>query len=173
MTTAAPAARPEDARLQRLVAAYERLSLATLAQLEALYAEGATFKDPFNEVRGRRAIGAIFEHMFRQVHAPRFVVHAALVQGELAFLTWTLHYRRAAGAPRESAIRGATELRFDADGLVALHRDYWDAAEELYEGVPLLGAVLRAIKRRLRTPGADGADAREAQSGAVHREGKP
>jgi steroid Delta-isomerase len=145
---AAPA-RSEDPRLLRVIAGYEGLSPQTLAQLEALYAQDARFKDPFNEVRGRPAIGAVFAHMFRQVHAPRFVVHAALAQGDTALLTWTMHYRRSARSRREQAIRGCTELRFDADGLVVLHRDYWDAAEELYEAVPILGALLRAIKRRL------------------------
>ena len=146
------AAQPQsaDPRLARLVACYERVAPQTLDELVALYAADASFKDPFNDVRGRQAIRAIFEHMFRQVHAPRFVFHLALAQGDAALLTWTMHYRRSARATQESAIRGSTELRFDADGLVARHRDYWDAAEELYEGVPLLGAVLRAIKRRLR-----------------------
>ena len=143
----------DDARLRRVsrvVSFYEHLCEADLPRLGELYAADAHFKDPFNDVRGVSAIRAIFEHMFRQVHAPRFVFHLALAQGDAALLTWTMHYRRSARATQESAIRGSTELRFDADGLVALHRDYWDAAEELYEGVPLLGAVLRAIKRRLR-----------------------
>jgi hypothetical protein len=33
---------------------------------------------------------------------------------------------------------------------VADHRDYWDAAEELYEKLPVLGALMRLLKRRLR-----------------------
>jgi hypothetical protein len=32
------------------------------------------------------------------------------------------------------------------------HRDYWDAAEELYETLPLLGTLLRALRSRLRAP---------------------
>jgi hypothetical protein len=31
---------------------------------------------------------------------------------------------------------------------VSEHRDYWDAAEELYEQIPVLGAVMRWLKRR-------------------------
>ena len=49
------------------------------------------------------------------------------------------------------AIVGATRLRFDAQGRVAEHRDYWDAAQELYEKLPLIGSVLRAIRRRSRS----------------------
>jgi len=29
-----------------------------------------------------------------------------------------------------------------------LHRDYWDAAEELYEKLPGIGAFMRFLKRR-------------------------
>ena len=53
-------------------------------------------------------------------------------------------------AADEQSIRGCTELRFDSAGQVALHRDYWDAAEELYEKLPLLGALMRALRRRLK-----------------------
>jgi steroid delta-isomerase len=38
------------------------------------------------------------------------------------------------------------------DGRVVYHRDYWDAAGELYERIPLLGALMRGVRRRLRAP---------------------
>jgi len=28
------------------------------------------------------------------------------------------------------------------------HRDYWDAAEELYEKLPVIGALMRWLKKR-------------------------
>ncbi|WP_413888997.1 hypothetical protein [Candidatus Aalborgicola defluviihabitans] len=34
------------------------------------------------------------------------------------------------------------------DGRILDHRDYWDAAEELYEKLPLLGGLMRWLKRR-------------------------
>ena len=47
-------------------------------------------------------------------------------------------------------MRGASHLRFDASGKVMLHRDYWDAAEELYAKLPLLGAPMRLLQRMAR-----------------------
>ena len=35
-----------------------------------------------------------------------------------------------------------------AQGRILLHRDYWDAAEELYEKIPLVGALMRWLKTR-------------------------
>jgi len=42
-----------------------------------------------------------------------------------------------------------SELTFDSDGKVARHVDHWDAGKEFYEKLPLLGGVLRAIRRRV------------------------
>jgi hypothetical protein len=42
-------------------------------------------------------------------------------------------------------------LEFNEQGLVSVHRDYWDAAEELYEKLPLLGALMRWLKRQARS----------------------
>ena len=133
--------------LQRLVAFYETLTPATLAQLDQVYAADARFKDPFNDIAGLAAIRAVFEHMYVQLCEPRFIVVARMVQGRQAFLTWEMRFSFARWPERRQTIRGATHVFFDADGKVALHRDYWDAAEELYEKLPLLGAFMRYLKR--------------------------
>lgn len=45
-------------------------------------------------------------------------------------------------------IRGTSHLVFSEEGLVTLHRDYWDAAQELYEKLPLVGGLMRWLKKR-------------------------
>lgn len=138
----------EDPRVTRIVAFYERLSPETLPLLASIYTEDATFKDPFNEVRGIAAIRAIFEHMYRTLDGPHFVVHERVARGRHCFLTWDFRFRlRRGGQP--VTVRGATHLRLAHDGRVEDHRDYWDVAEELYEKLPLLGALMRWLKRRV------------------------
>jgi len=34
-------------------------------------------------------------------------------------------------------------------GKVVEHIDYWDAAEQVYERLPLLGPILRRVRQRL------------------------
>ena len=46
-------------------------------------------------------------------------------------------------------VRGASHLVLDPQGLIVLHRDYWDAAEELYMKLPLLGMLMRGLRRML------------------------
>jgi steroid delta-isomerase len=135
-----------DPRLDRLVKAFEALTPATVDVLATLYAEGAHFRDPFNDVRGRAAVAHIFRHMFEQVDAPRFEVHSAMSEGADAWLDWTMHLEMRG---RTMKIEGATRLRFDGAGQVAEHRDYWDAAQELYEKLPLIGGLMRWLRRKL------------------------
>jgi steroid delta-isomerase len=129
---------------------FEKLSPASLPALNRYYAADARFKDPFNNVQGLSAIARIFEYMFTHLHQPRFVVTQRLVQGDQAFLLWDFyfHFKRG-GAGRAQRIHGATHLRLNAQGLVLYHRDYWDAAEELYEKLPALGLLMRWLRRRL------------------------
>lgn len=139
-----------EASLQTLIGFFETMDRAALDQLAQIYTDDVFFKDPFNEVRGLAAVTHIFSHMFEQVDHPRFVVTDRLLQGDQAFLTWDFLFRMKRFSSEEQCIRGATHLRFTADGRVNFHRDYWDAAEELYEKLPLLGAIMRGLKQLAR-----------------------
>lgn len=142
------AAHSDDPRVQAIVQRFQTLSEADVARLVELYTADAFFKDPFNEVRGTAAIARIFAHMFVALEAPRFVVHQAIVQGDQVFLTWDFLFRMRRFRRDDQCIRGGSHLVLTADGRIASHRDYWDAAEELYEKLPVLGGLMRWLKRR-------------------------
>lgn len=136
------------AAVNRLIRFFETLTLQSIANLGEFYVSTAYFKDPFNEVRNVNQIAGIFTHMFTQVDAPRFEVTATIVQGHQVFLAWNFHFHLKHRQHDAQQIRGATHLRLAADGRVAYHRDYWDAAEELYEKLPVLGTLMRFLRRR-------------------------
>ncbi len=136
--------------LDNLAYYFESITEATLPQLRDFYATDAYFKDPFNEVRSVADIERIFAHMFVSLHEPRFVVHSKIAQGDEAFLTWDFHFRIKKCKPEfTQTIRGSSHLKFDGQNRVCYHRDYWDAAEELYEKLPLIGGFMRFLKRRI------------------------
>lgn len=139
------------ADMQRVVHFFETLTVASAQeQLEQVYAPDAYFKDPFNEVRGLADIMPLFVHMFTQVENPRFVITSTVLQGDSAFMTWEFLFHMRRYAREEQCIRGATHFRFAPDGRVGYHRDYWDAAEELYEKLPVVGSFMRLLKRIAR-----------------------
>lgn len=134
--------------VERLVRRFEALAPADLARLDELYTADARFKDPFNEVRGVPAMAAIFGHMFATLDEPRFVIRDVVLQGDQCFLAWEFLFRMRRFNRAEQCIRGGSHLRLAADGRIADHRDYWDAAEELYEKLPVLGGLMRWLRRR-------------------------
>jgi len=134
----------------RVVDFYESLSPDSLARIAEVYAADARFKDPFNEVCGLPAIEKVFRHMYEQVQEPRFRVSSRMEEGDEAWLAWEFEFRFRGWKEAElQCIRGATHLRFAADGRVATHRDYWDTGEELYARLPLLGTLMRWLRGRL------------------------
>ena len=135
--------------MTRFISFFEHLSPADVAELGRFYSSSARFKDPFNEVQGVSDIATIFKHMFESIKKHRFVVTGRVVQGAQCFLTWDFVFGfRNFHKGVTQTVRGASHLVLDDQGRVTLHRDYWDAAEELYEKLPVVGALMRWLKAR-------------------------
>ena len=127
----------DDARAatERICRFFETLTPQSLSQIEALYTAEARFKDPFNAVSGHAAIRRVFEHMFASL-----------------FLVWEFRFRfQRFDTTTEQVIHGGSHLQLAEDGRIADHRDYWDAAEELYEKLPGVGTLMRWLRRKANT----------------------
>lgn len=142
-------------RLEKLISFFENLSPENLSELSGLYAQEAHFKDPFNDIEGISKIEAIFLHMFKTLKAPQFFIKEVASQGQHTFLTWDFQFEMDQMPSKgQLTIKGATHLIWSFDDQrkewrISRHRDYWDAAEELYEKLPFLGAIMRWVKSRM------------------------
>ena len=153
-------AEPADAASQtfyreqvaKIVTFFETITPQNVTRIAEFYAPDAYFKDPFNEVRGHAAIELIFSHMFVALEAPRFVVTSKVVDGNTCFLSWDFKfYFKSYDKTTAQIVRGGSHLMLDANGKITAHRDYWDAAEELYEKLPVVGSLMRWLKKRANT----------------------
>jgi steroid Delta-isomerase len=128
---------------------FESLHPDSVAQMGNCYTADAYFKDPFNEVQGLQHVQRIFSHMYVALDNPHFVVIDRVVQGTQCFLVWDFKFRfKRFDTTTEQTVRGTSHLRFAADGRISYHRDYWDAAEELYEKLPVVRVLMRWLKKR-------------------------
>jgi hypothetical protein len=139
------------ARFDELAEWFETLTPASLQDIATVYAQTATFRDPFNDLRGVASVRQVYQHMFETLVEPRFVITSKLIESANAFMTWRFLFTIRGKA---YVIEGGTHFILDEQGLIAIHRDYWDAAQELYEKIPVLGAVLRGLRRKLSIPNA-------------------
>ena len=130
---------------EKLAQWYAGISPSNLAEIKQFYAPNARFKDPFNDVVGIAQIEKIFVHMFASTTQPRFVFQDFVLQEQQAFLTWEFHFGLRG---KQYTVIGGSHLFFDQQGRVITHRDYWDVAEELWQKIPVLGVLVRFLRRR-------------------------
>ncbi len=72
-----------------------------------------------------------------------------IADGTQAFLVWEFRFRfQRFDTATVQRIRGGSHLTLDNGGRISEHRDYWDAAEELYEKLPGLGTLMRWLERQ-------------------------
>jgi len=136
--------------VDELVNYFETLTAESVAHMGEFYTEDAYFRDPFNEVTGLANIRPIFGQMYVSLHEPRFVILERVVQGDSVVLTWDFTFRIKKLKPElVRKVHGLSLLKLAPDGRVRWHRDYWDAAGELYEHLPVVGALMRWLKHKL------------------------
>ncbi|NJS35472.1 MAG: nuclear transport factor 2 family protein [Brachymonas sp.] len=138
-----------DQPTQRITRFFESMQPSSIESMGEIYTSDAYFKDPFNEVRGLAQVQNIFAHMYVSLHEPHFVVTETLVQGSQCFIVWDFKFRfKRFDTETMQTVRGCSHLKLASDGRIQSHRDYWDAAEELYEKLPAVGALMRWLKKR-------------------------
>jgi len=128
---------------------FQTLTPESLERVGEMYAHDAVFVDPFNQLTGLVSVRAVYQHMFDTLKQPRFVVTQTVERERDGFMTWDFLFECRGQAQQ---ISGCTQFKLDDQGLIILHRDYWDAAQQVYEKIPLLGSVVRMIRRKLSLP---------------------
>lgn len=143
-------------RVDEILQWFEHLAPADVTQLNQWYTPEVRFKDPFKQVQGVPQVQAIFQHMFEALENPRFVITNRIVQGDQCFVVWDFLFRyKTMQRGVDQHIHGGSHLVFKAgeDGVwrIDLHRDYWDAAEEMYEKFPVIGSLMRWLKNKVNS----------------------
>lgn len=129
---------------------YEELSAKTPREAYGVFFDKhSEFSDPFQSVKGLHAIEKIFEDMYAKLYEPRFVVDEVVCSKDVAYMKWRFYYSLSKDAKADS-FSGISRVTFTPSAKVKSHVDFWDAASNVYEKIPLLGFFMRLIKRRLQ-----------------------
>lgn len=134
--------------LDRFTQTYHRLNGQSIGLLKDLYSDDILFQDPFHRITGLPALTRYFSELYRDVESIAFRFEDTLVQADHAMVTWTMslkHPRLNGGDP--VIVPGSSLIRFREK--VFYHRDYFDGGAMLYEQLPFIGMVIRAIKARV------------------------
>jgi len=124
----------------------ESLTATDVGSLKDHVSEDIRFSDPFHDVQGVDAMASIFDRLFETVTNVQFEVLDHAVDGSLVFFRWRLSANLSGKGWR---VEGVTHLTFNAERVVVSHREYWDAASQFYERFPVIGPLLRYLRRRV------------------------
>ncbi|WP_419773702.1 nuclear transport factor 2 family protein [Halarcobacter sp.] len=108
----------------------------------------ANFKDPFHEVKGLQNIFRVFLNMYKKLDEPKFKVDEIVENRNIAYIKWTFTFRFKKEKKTQS-FEGVSRVIFNSDDKVILHEDFWDAASNLYEKLPVVSLLIKFIKRKI------------------------
>ncbi len=138
-------------RSKRIRSAFNDLDARNLDVVDQFYAPDVIFEDPLGRIEGREELRAYYAAMYQTVLAIRFEFADDIVQDQSHVAFWSMFLR----APRlnkgrEIAVEGNSLIRFGGpEDQVIYHRDYFDMGAMVYHHIPLLGRVVRHIRKRL------------------------
>ena len=138
-----------EAAVERFKSFYRDLIHAEWAELDAIYAEHVSFKDPVHSINGRDALHRYLQSLCRGLSSCRFVYLDQVVTPGKAYIKWDMHFQHPnVQANAALTLRGTSQILF-SDDRIHYHEDFYDMGALLYERLPLLGAVIRWLRRRL------------------------
>ena len=129
---------------------YTDLSSMQIAHLREIYSPQVVFIDPIASHNGLPAVEQYFGKLLKNAKFCEFDIHSKLKNDESGYtVDWTMRYtstRINKGKP--VSVDGVTILQTE-NGKIIRHRDYYDLGQMVYEHIPIMGGMLRKIKRGL------------------------
>ena len=119
-------------------------------ETEKVYAPDAFLNDTLKTIHGSPDIRDYFIKTAQGLDGMKVVFDDVAVSGQNYYFRWTMDTRMKHLA-RGQNIRtiGVTLVRFDSEGRVVLHQDFWDSAQGVWDHVPVLGSFIQWIQSSL------------------------
>jgi limonene-1,2-epoxide hydrolase len=140
----------EKAAIERVKGFLATMNEETVRQgTKTVYAADAYLNDTLTTKHGAAAIEAYFLETTKNAESITVVFEDVVESNGDYYFRWVMDTRLKKLRKGET-IRtiGITHIRFNADGLVVLHQDYWDSAAGVYEHIPALGGMIRWVKAK-------------------------
>jgi hypothetical protein len=146
-----PGVTPSEEAIAGFIALYGNLHGDNLAgRIAQVYAENLYFNDTLHTFRDRQSLIDYLEKTAQQVDLITVDVDHIIRDGDNLFLSWNMYTEaRALGRTMKADTIGMTHLRFNAQGQVVLHQDYWDSTEGLFSHIPFIGGIVRWTRNQL------------------------
>ena len=147
----APGSDAEAAMLERVKQLFSNYTEANLAaNVTEVYAEKVYFRDAFKQFDRAEDIREYMLAGLEPLNQSEFVFNRVARSGSDYYFDWTmrLDFKKTPPDTWEESI-GVSHMRFNADGKVIFHQDYWDPTDIVYRRVPIARQLIAFVKKRL------------------------
>ena len=141
----------EAAMLQPMIALFEQYTETNLREnIQKVYAENVYFRDAFKQLNTAAEIEEYMVAGLAPIEGAEFVFNNVLRKGVDFYFDWTmrLDFKKTPKGTWEESI-GMSRMRFNADGQVIFHQDYWDPTDIVYKRIPIVRQLIAYVKRKL------------------------
>ena len=144
-----PETNDERAMLKRLEDLFCNYTYENLqANFPKVYAKEFYFRDAFKQFN---RLDELLPYMLKGVQAVsgvRFVFNHIMRSKDEFFIEWTMSIQFKDKDAFESSM-GMSRFRFNSDGQVIFHQDYWDPTTLIYEKIPIAKQLIHFVQKRL------------------------
>jgi hypothetical protein len=125
---------------------YENLK----AKTTQVYAKDVYFRDAFRQFSNPEDIREYMLHGLEPLTAAEFVFNRIIRSGGEFYIDWTmrLDFKSTALGTWEESI-GMSHIRYNSEGKVIFHQDYWDPTDIVYRRIPVARQLIAYTKGKM------------------------
>lgn len=134
--------------VQALFGNYTKAGL--LDNVEKVYADQVYFRDAFKQLNTAAEIKEYFIQGLEPLEGAEFIFNRMIRSGGDFYIDWVmrLDFKRTPTGTWEESI-GMTRMRFNSEGKVIFHQDYWDPTDIVYKRIPIAIQLIAYVKGKM------------------------
>lgn len=117
-----------------------------------VYAADAYLDDTLSVHHGATDIESYFAKTSARMKSYQVSIDDTARSGDNYYVRWTMIFAAdgfEGGNPVHSI--GVSQIRFNSDGRVTFHQDFWDAGKNFYGHLPVVGGGIGFVRKRLQS----------------------
>ncbi|WKK76630.2 nuclear transport factor 2 family protein [Marivirga salinae] len=125
---------------------FSQIDFTNNSVLNEIYSDHIVLKDPIHEIHGIENLKAYFNKLNENLIEGSFLFTDESIVDNKAYLSWEMNLKLK--RPKKNVKASGISVLIIEDKIIR-QRDYFDTGELFYENIPVLGAIIRTIKKKL------------------------
>lgn len=119
-------------------------------QVTKVYAEKLYFRDAFKQLESSDKLRDYFLQGLDPLEGAEFDFQRVIRSADEFYIDWImrLDFEKTPTGTWEESI-GMTHMRFNSEGKVIFHQDYWDPTDIVYKRIPVARQLINFVKKRM------------------------